>query len=107
MNKHTVVTGTTDYYSVMKRNRLVLVATLGRVSKVLCSVKEVSLQRLYTLHGSVNVAFSERQTRDDNRLCGCQRLRREGGATAKESHEEGYWGCESILCPVVVSGSYL
>lgn len=61
MNKHTVVTGTTDYYSVMKRNRLVLVATLGRVSKVLCSVKEVSLQRLYTLHGSVNVAFSERQ----------------------------------------------
>ena len=48
MNKHTVVMGTTDYYSVMKRNRLVLVATPGRISKVLCSVKEVSLQRLYT-----------------------------------------------------------
>lgn len=36
-----------EYYSVMKRNKL-LYATLGWISKTLCSVKAVSLKRLYT-----------------------------------------------------------
>lgn len=53
------------------------------------------------------MAFSERQNAEttDQWLPAAKEGGRE--ATAKELHEEGYWGRESILCPVVVGGSYL
>ena len=104
---HCGTSAQTDYYSVTKRSKLVLFATRRCISKVLCSVKEVSLQRSYTAWFQQRGILRKTKYGDDNRPAVASGQGWREGVTAKESKGEGYWGTESILCPVVMGGSYL